>query len=406
MTTASPTDPILHAATISTAGEANGQGMHALKQGAFDAAIAYFTRACALDSGAGPLWRNLATACRGKGDDEGERAALDHALECDRTDFMAWLRKAELHERLGETVPAITAWSGVLQMAAQFDPLPEGLAPVLERATRYVAEQSGRISNHIDAQIGADIARADETSRRRLRAFTEIAAGKRRVYQNECSGLHYPFLPVDEFFDDKHFPWFAALGERTDAIRAELLALIENGAETMRPYVQMEKGTPDNKWSGLDHNLDWTACFLWEYGVPNLPVLDRCPATKSAIEAVPRAAIPGRAPNVFFSILRPHSHIPPHTGVSNTRAIIHLPLIVPGDCGFRVGGETRPWVEGQAFAFDDTIEHEAWNKSDQLRAVLIFDVWNPHLTTTEQDMIARFYAETDAAGLATEQRGY
>lgn len=398
MTASSSQSPADHAASLAHAGEANGHGMNALKQGAFDAAIAYFTRACALDPEAGPLWRNLATAYRNKGDDAGERSALDHALDCDRTDFMAWLRKAELLERLGETVPAMEAWSGVLQMAVQFDPLPEGLAPVLDHARDYIAAQSGAISDHIAARLGADIERADETSRRRLRAFTDIAAGKRRIYQNECSGLHYPFLPADEFFDARHFPWFEALGAQTDAIRAELLDLMENGTDAMRPYVRMEKGTPDNKWSGLDHNLDWTACFLWEYGEPNLPVLDRCPATKAAMEAVPGARIPGRAPNVFFSILRPHAHIPPHTGVSNTRAIIHLPLIVPENCGFRVGGETRKWVEGEAFAFDDTIEHEAWNKSDQLRAVLIFDVWNPHLAKAEQDLIARFYAETDVAG--------
>ena len=404
MTASSSQTPADHAASLASAGEANGHGMNALKQGAFDAAIAYFARACALDPEAGPLWRNLATAYRNKGDDEGERTALDHALDCDRTDFMAWLRKAELHERMGETVPAMTAWSGVLQMAVQFDPLPEGLAPVLDHARDYIAAQYSAISDHIAARLGADIEQTDETSRRRLRAFTDIAAGKRRIYRNECSGLHYPFLPADEFFDARHFPWFAALGAQTDAIRAELLDLMENGTDAMRPYVRMEKGTPDNKWSGLDHNLDWTACFLWEYGEPNLPVLDRCPATKAAMEAVPGARIPGRAPNVFFSILRPHAHIPPHTGVSNTRAIIHLPLIVPDHCGFRVGGETRQWVEGEAFAFDDTIEHEAWNKSDRLRAVLIFDVWNPHLSTAEQDMIARFYAETDAAGAARESR--
>ncbi|WP_299173193.1 aspartyl/asparaginyl beta-hydroxylase domain-containing protein [uncultured Brevundimonas sp.] len=31
-------------------------------------------------------------------------------------------------------------------------------------------------------------------------------------------------------------------------------------------------------------------------------------------------------------------------------------------------------MEGRAWAFDDTIEHEAWNNSDQDRTILIFDV--------------------------------
>ena len=105
--------------------------------------------------------------------------------------------------------------------------------------------------------------------------------------------------------------------------------------------------------------------------------------------------LPGRAPNAFFSLLKPHARIPPHTGVTNTRAIVHLALDIPPDCGFRVGGETRQWVAGQAFAFDDTIEHEAWNHSDQRRAVLILDCWNPQLSDHERAAIARYCAVLD-----------
>ena len=118
---------------------------------------------------------------------------------------------------------------------------------------------------------------------------------------------------------------------------------------------------------------------------------------RSALEALPRADIPGRAPSAFFSLLKPHSRIPAHSGVTNTRAIIHLPLIVPPGCYFRVGGETRAWEEGQAFAFDDTIEHEAWNDSAHLRVVLIFDMWNPHLSLAEQQLLKQFYATADAS---------
>ena len=106
----------------------------------------------------------------------------------------------------------------------------------------------------------------------------------------------------------------------------------------------------------------------------------------------PDATIPGKAPSAFFSILRPGKHIPPHTGVTNTRAIVHLLLVVPGQCRFRVGGETREWVEGEAFAFDDTIEHEAINESDKDRIVLIFDTWNPHLSERERELLRQFYA--------------
>ena len=76
--------------------------------------------------------------------------------------------------------------------------------------------------------------------------------------------------------------------------------------------------------------------------------------------------------------------------------MVHLPLIVPEDCSFRVGGETRNWVPGEAFAFDDTIEHEAWNRSNRDRAILIIVAWNPYLSDDVRGMIGRLYAAADA----------
>src|SRR5690606_9679173 len=97
---------------------------------------------------------------------------------------------------------------------------------------------------------------------------------------------------------------------------------------------------------------------------------------------------PGFGPNVVFSLLQPHTQIPPHTGSSNARLIGHLPLIIPEKCRFRVGNETREWKMGEAFIFDDSIEHEAWNDSDEIRVVMIFDAWNPYLTEAERALIS------------------
>jgi aspartyl/asparaginyl beta-hydroxylase (cupin superfamily) len=190
----------------------------------------------------------------------------------------------------------------------------------------------------------------------------------------------------------------AAIEARTDAIRAELLALLADGSAPLEPYVQQQPGMPRNIWTELDGSLDWGAYFLWNYGARIDVACERCPETAAALDLVPRASLPGRAPTAFFSILQPRKKIPPHTGVSNTRAIVHLPLIVPAGCGFRVGGETRQWVEGKAFAFDDTIEHEAWNDSDDLRAVLIFDVWNPHIAPHEQTLLQHLCRAIDGSG--------
>ena len=100
----------------------------------------------------------------------------------------------------------------------------------------------------------------------------------------------------------------------------------------------------------------------------------------------------------MFSLLAPNTAIPPHVGVSNARLVCHLPLIVPDGCWFRVGSETRLWQKGEAFVFDDTIEHEALNPSDELRVVLIFDVWRPDLDPVERKAIAAAI-EVEAPGL-------
>ena len=377
----------------------NSQGMLALRAQSFAEAERLFLAATQYDKEAGALWRNVATARRAQGNDAGELQALDVAIDADRRDFMAWLRKAELHQRRQEDADAVAAWQGVLQLASQAADLPPEITSALQNGQAFVDLAMSRIAQAAESGVAAIQTKMDETEQRRSAAFVDVAMGRRRIYYNQTEGLYYPFLPADEFFDRRHFNWMPQIEAATADIREELQALLADPGEALRPYVRMEKGLPDNVWSRLDQSLDWGACFLWEYGNPNIPAIERCPKTAAALAALPSAHIPGRSPSAFFSLLKPRTKIPPHTGVTNTRAIVHLPLIVPDGCGFRVGGETRAWREGEAFAFDDTIEHEAWNDSDALRAVLIFDVWNPHLTLAEQELIKQYFAAADSTGL-------
>ena len=368
----------------------NARGLRALKDNDPETAARYFSKATEIDPAQPILWMNLASAARAKDDPDTERSALERALELDRFHFMALLRKAELEERVGNIRGASMGWGAVVQLASSSVDRPPIMDEAIRRGQAYLARQTASLAKHVDEEFGAD--RAADPDLRRFNACMDHLLGRRAIYRNECHGIHYPFLPADEFFDKRLFPWLADIESHTDAIRSEALALLEDPGDALRPYVRMDKGLPENKWSELDNKLDWGACFLWEYGEPNQPVLDRCPATAAALEMAPTNRIPGKAPSAFFSVLRPGARIPPHTGVTNTRAIIHLPLVIPPGCWFRVGGETRPWIEGEAFAFDDTIEHEAHNPSDQIRIVLIFDVWNPHLTAQEQDLLVRFFA--------------
>ncbi len=382
----SSADPRLH----------NARGMRALADQDFAQARTSFAAASAADPKEAALWMNLATACRATGDDAGERAALNQALDLDRRHFVALFRMAELHERRGEEIDAAQRWSNVVQLASAMSERPPAVDELLARGRAFLERHNGGIADAVERELGASLA-AMGPEARRFQACVDHSLGRRRIYQNDCAGLYYPFLPAYEFFDRSHFPWFAEIEARTEAIRDEALALLAGGNEAIRPYVRQDAGTPQNKWSALDHSLDWSACFLWEYGEKNESICALCPETAAALDAIPQNRIPGKAPSAFFSILKPGAHIPPHTGVTNTRAIVHLPLVVPPDCSFRVGGETREWKVGEAFAFDDTIEHEAWNRSAERRIVLILDVWNPHLSAAEQDMLARFFDITSRA---------
>jgi aspartyl/asparaginyl beta-hydroxylase (cupin superfamily) len=284
----------------------------------------------------------------------------------------------------------------VLSLAAGIDqPSPE-FTRLLGHARAFVDRRRDELADALDGALAADLAAATPRDRRRAAAARDVMLGRRPVFANDCHGLHYPFLPADEFFDRDHFPWLEMLESATQVIRSELAAILAERESGLVPYVEQPTGVPANKWSPLDRSLDWSALHLWRDGERDDQACARAPRTAALAETLPLCRIPGRAPAVFFSVLRAGAHIPAHTGVTNVRSIVHLPLIVPPGCTFRVGGETRPWVEGEAFVFDDTIEHEAVNPTDRDRAVLILDVWNPHLSEAERAMIAKIYEVTAA----------
>jgi aspartyl/asparaginyl beta-hydroxylase (cupin superfamily) len=376
----------------------NALGLQALARDDAAAAAAFFGRAAQADPGAAPLWMNLAKAQRMTGDVEGERRSLHRVLDTDQRHFMGLLRLAELHERVGEDALAVQRWSAVLTLGAGIADLPAPLREVLDRAQAFVDRNRQAFAATIDGALQNERGILEGRDRRRFDACIDTVLGRRSIYLNECMGVHYPFLPADEFFDSEHFPWFPDIEAQTAAIREEYEALLADGGMAFKPYVDLLPGTPETKWSALDKSRDWSAFHLWRHGAPVQEACERCPVTARALEGLPRPEIAGRAPTAFFSILGPKSRLPAHTGVSNVRAIVHLPLVVPPGCSFRVGGETRMWEEGRAFAFDDTIEHEAVNNSDLPRAVLIFDVWNPHLSEAERSMLRLFFLAADASG--------
>jgi aspartyl/asparaginyl beta-hydroxylase (cupin superfamily) len=373
----------------------NWLGADALARTDANTAAMHFEIACKREPGERSHWINLAAAHRILGETKRERAALENALAIDQTDLLALVRIAELHERLGEETPAAERWNAVLAFSSSIaDPTPE-FAQILSHAKQFVGDQQQKLAATIETALEDDLAGAGMRERRRMQAAADAWLGRRTIYTNQCEGLHYPFLPADEFFEREHFPWLGELEAATAAILAELETILADPEIGLTPYISLPSGMPASKWSGLDKSLDWGAFHLWKEGERFDEACARAPRTAALVESLPMCQIKGRAPNVFFSILKAGSHIPAHTGVTNVRSVVHLPLIVPEGCEFRVGGETRSWVEGRAFAFDDTIEHEAWNRSDRDRAVLIIDAWNPYLSDHEREMICRLYEAAD-----------
>lgn len=374
----------------------NFLGLDALANGDARAGADHLEQACRGDPDAPELWLNLARARAELDEIDAARGALEQALLLDQRFLPALVSLAQLHEELGEDKLASERWSAVLALTATIDQSAPELTQVIAHARAYVEKDRRRLGEALDCALEKDLAKASGGEGRRVRAAVDTLLGRRSIYTNQCHGLHFPFLPADEFFDREHFPWLERVEAASNDIRRELVAILADSEPGLEPYVEQPPGVPQNKWSPLDRSLDWGALHLWRDGERMDKACSRAPKTAALVESLPLCRIPGRAPAVFFSILKAGKSIPPHTGVTNVRSIVHLPLIVPEGCTFRVGGETRRWIEGQAFVFDDTIEHEAVNPTASNRALLIFDCWNPYLSDAEREMICKIYEVTSA----------
>jgi len=361
----------------------NMLGLIWMEAGRPEAAVGPLRRAVTVDPAATPLRLNLADALLGINAPGEALEMIDAALQRDPYLLTALIRKAGVLERLGRREEALSTYRALLVVLPHSDGLPSSYDEALAHARQMVeADGSARLD-----RLKPALEVATSANSPRARAYLEQLCGLRRVYLPQPTGPHFPFLPAVEYFDEAQFPWFATLEAAVPVIREELLALWHEDAPGFDPYVQFDATAPVNQWRELNHSPRWSAFFLWRDGERQAENIRRCPKTAAVIEQLPLADVPGKAPTVMFSILGPHTHIPPHTGVTNTRAVVHLPLVVPDGCRFRVGGETRIWVEGQAWAFDDTIEHEAWNDSDKPRAILIVDAWNPYLGEDEKAVV-------------------
>lgn len=366
-------------------------GQAAYRHGDFEAARVAFQRVATLDGQQPRQWINLALACQPLRDEAGEEAALFKALALDPYELWALLLRGQLYERQGKAAQAASSFGAAASVAPPLDRLSPDLRPALSHALSYLEQYNRSLASYLDQALEPHLRDCGPAALDRFKLSVDILVGRKRRFDPQPLRYFMPQLPVVEFFDRAMLPWMDEAEAAWEPIRDEFLAVLR-GDQGFTPYIEYGADQPVAQWAELNHSPRWSVYHLVKEGRPVDDHAARCPATMSVWSKMPTPDQPGRTPVSLYSLLKPRTRIPPHVGASNCRLVNHLPLIVPPGCHFRVGNSTREWVPGQGLAFDDTIEHEAVNDSDQLRVVWIFDTWHPLLSAEERRLVTAMNA--------------
>ena len=360
----------------------SAQADRAAAAGDLKQARALLQSAVAAGSADVDLWLKLAAICRAQGEIRAALAAVAGALKLDPLHFVALLLNASLLERQG-SAEADEHFGRALAQRPN-ETLPPQMAAMVQHAeARYRAFQD-RTDANLSNMIGQAVPEADVAETARLARFRTNIARLTTTYHSQPTDYHFPGLAEYEFFDRAQFDWLERFEAATDGIGDDFARVAAAERAELVPYVQYPEGVPLRQWEALNHSREWLAIHLVRNGEIVEANARHCAFTMNLLGTLPQPVIDKVSPNAMFSLLAPGAHIPPHHGIANTRLVCHLPLIVPDNCWFRVGADRRLWKRGEAWLFDDTIEHEAANESTALRVVFICDIWHPDLTIREQ----------------------
>lgn len=366
----------------------NYLGAHALARGHVVDAEGFLRRAVQSDRTLAIAHANLSRLHAQGGDSAAALRAITDAIAAEPTAWGAHFEKARLLAAAGRLREAGAAWGTGLQYMPEAAQRAPQLQDVVREAQAEVVKNQHELQRFLDDRLHGLRTGRSPRELERLDHSLDIVTGRRSFVTAKPLMLPIPRLPAIPFFHSEDFAWTGAVEAAFPEILRELHALLDSD-QGFEPYIQTAAGEPAGQFEALDRTLDWSAYFLWKNGQRVDAHADRCPATEAAVAQAPQISIHQRAPVIFFSALKPGTVIPPHNGATNARLTVHLPLIIPPDCGLRVGEETRTWEPGKILLFDDTIRHEAWNRSGLLRVVLIFDVWHPMLTPLERELVAQ-----------------
>jgi hypothetical protein len=318
----------------------------------------------------------LATVRRSLGDLNGAMKAAAAAVELEPRNFLMCLLLGSLREATGALYSAQRAYRAACACAPLDLSFQPAMAKQLERARRIV-EAGDQWREKLLHWRPEGLAPAED---RRMRDF------RSNILESMSAGpLAPPFFMIPgikakRFFDPASFRGLADLEAQTAAVREEFLALAETKSAKLSSSLAGLHG--DERESGRVGK--WSMIPLMRNGRIVEEYAGQCPRTMALAAGLDLPRLSLISPSLYFSVLEPGSRIAPHIGITNARLIVHLPLIVPDNCGFRVGGETRQWEVGKAIVFDDMTTHEAWNDSDRIRVVLIADLWRPELSLAER----------------------
>ncbi len=359
-------------------------GVAALQRGDPEAARAAFEQVERAGRGTHQLRLLLAQACMLAADGAAAHRALDQVLTTEPTNLYALIMRGDLYRDADNPRAAVSWYHAALAQAPRAGALPPDLLDALRRVEGAVTQAGAVFQASLNDAL-ADAGLGAPAPGTRLAEAMDILAGNAEVHLQQPTNFYYPGLAPRPFFDRETFDWVPGLEARTDAIRRELEQILaDDGA--LSPYVKAEADRPA-KQHALLGDPAWSAFHLFQDGQPLAEHSARCPETIVALADLPLPRIAGRSPTAMFSVLRAGTHIPPHHGMLNTRLICHLPLIVPRDCRLRVGNVVQVVQPGRMLIFDDSIQHEAWNDSDQTRVVLLFEIWRPDLDVAERQAL-------------------
>lgn len=338
-------------------------------------------------------FQNLALTHKVRGEYAAALAALERALELQAVFPMALIHKGSILELLGQHRDAIRAYLQAWKQKPDFQQLrfsaqvPPHVRELLSHSADAISQARIELLDRALAELRSQNA---SDALQRVEQFAALYLGTARPKYKHAmqrpAYLYFPELEPRAFFERDEFAWAAQLESATAEIRHELQTVLQQPQE-LQPYVQVNAQNPA-QWKELNNSTQWSAFHFYKAGERHAANCARCPITANIIEKLPLVRTHSHSPEVFFSILKPGTHIPPHHGLGNYKIAVHLPLVVPQDCAIRVGNETRTWSEGHCLIFDDSFQHEAWNKSSELRAVLILEVWNPQLSDAERQAVS------------------